>query len=386
MASIDPSKKLICQLVIGKVNPADPQLQPATWENLFPLANREGLAPLLYWRLQSTGWPAALPRTVRQSLAEVYYGSVAHNALLFSELDKILPLLQRENIPTLLVKGASLALDFYPEQGLRPMVDVDCLVPRDSYRHASKLLRGLGYLPGNRDQVPGMHEMSDYHTGLKGGPGNRVIFELHWGLVSTPLAWYAAPVRWFWEHNEPWGGDGVTRQLTPLAHLVYLSGHTMLQHGGSQLLLIWLYDIHLLVESGRIDWNELVESVAGFHWGGVVAKALRWAQAAFDTNLPAGVLERLDQVSEPAVDQLVAFKQRFRGSRLMYDWYSLIALRGMSRLRYALGMIFPQPAYIRWRYNPRPAWLWPVYYPYRWLRMLIEGIQAVHNGILRAVR
>ena len=386
MVSIDPSKKLICQLVTGKAHPADPRLLPATWVSLFPLANREGLAPLLYWRLQSAGWPATLPQTVRQSLTEAYYGCVAYNTLLFSELESILPLLQREEIPTLLVKGASLALDFYPERGLRPMVDIDCLVPRDTYQHATQLLHGAGYRAEYYDQVPGLHEISDYHTSLKGGSGNRVIFELHWGLVSTPLAWYAAPVEWFWEHTEPWSAGSTTCQLTPLAHLVYLSGHTMLQHGGSQLLLIWLYDIHLLVESGRIDWAELVRSVAGFRWGGVVATALRWAQAAFDTDLPAGLLERLEQVSDPAIDRLVAFKQRFGESRLLYDWYSLMALRGTPRLRYTMGMIFPQPAYIRWRYNPKPAWLWPAWYPYRWLRMLWEGIQAVQHGVLRAVR
>ena len=69
------------------------------------------------------------------------------------------------------MKGASLALDFYPERGLRPMVDVDCLVPHDSYRHAARVFRGQGYLPEIHDQIPGLHEMSDYHTGLIDGPG-----------------------------------------------------------------------------------------------------------------------------------------------------------------------------------------------------------------------
>ena len=386
MQTLDPSRKLLCQLVTGVVPPSDPRLQPATWEHLYPIAQREGLAPLLYWQLQKSGWPASLPETICSSLTEMYYASIAHNTLLFSELEKIIPIFKAHHIPTVLLKGASLAPALYPGRGLRPMVDVDCLLLRSDYPLALQLLKDLGYQVKAFDQVPGLHDMSDYHTGLSGGPGQRVICELHWGLVSTPLAWYAAPLEWFWEHTEPWSLAGDALQLTPTAHLVYLSAHALLQHGGSQLILIWLYDMHLLSISGLVDWDQLVESVVNLRWGGVVAQALRQAKAAFDTALPTGILDRLDQVADPAVDRLVAFKQRFGGVRLLYDWYSLMALRGLPRLRYALGMIFPSPAYLCWRYTPRPTLLWPFYYPYRLLRMVFGGILALKHGILRAVR
>jgi hypothetical protein len=368
MNSLDPSKQLLCQLATGRIT------------------HQEGLAPLLYWTLHNQNWSGSIPEPVHQSLVEMYYASVAHNTLLFTELDKILPVLEQNNISVILVKGASLALSLYPERDLRPMMDVDCLVPWAEHQQALQLLGEMGYQEDARDQVPGLHAMSDYHANLKGGPGNRVIFELHWGLVSSPLAWYAAPIEWFWQHIEPWNADGCARQLTPLAHLLYQSAHAMLQHGGSHILLIWLYDLHLLAQSGLVDWQELVEQAAHLRWGGVVEQALRLTQAAFDTRLPEGLLEQLAQVADPAVDRLVAFKQQFGGVRLLYDWYSLVALRGMPRLRYMLGMIFPRPTYIRWRYQPQPSWLWPFYYPYRWLRMCTEGILAMRRGILRAVR
>jgi hypothetical protein len=352
---------------------------------MLPIAHREGLAPMLYWTLQTQKWPDALPEAVRRSLTEAYYASVAHNTLLFAELDKILPLLKQNSIPTVLLKGASLAPALYPARGLRPMTDVDCLVPRVEHQRVIQLLEGIGYQEEMHDQVPGLHDMADYHVGLKGGPASRVLFELHWGLVTSPLAWYAAPIEWFWEHTKAWDGESGACQLTPLANMLYLSAHAMLQHGGSQLLLIWLYDIHLLAQSGWIAWDELVEQGAQLRWGGVVGSALRLAQAAFGTCLPDGLLERLDQIADPSVDRLVAFKQRFCGVRLLYDWYSLMALRGKPRWRYLLGMIFPQPAYIRWRYKPRPSWLWPCYYPFRWLRMINEGFLALRRGILRVV-
>ena len=386
MNILDPSRQLICQLITGRVNPAGPKISAVLWQQLAPLAHQEGLAPLLYWTLNTQGWPVGMPEAVRQSLTAAYYASEAHNALLFHELEVILPRLREQGIPAVLVKGASLAPALYPARGLRPMSDVDCLVSPDDTSRVVALLEALGYHEERHDQVPGMHDMSDYHVGLKGGPGGRVIFELHWGLVSSQQAWYAVPSEWFWQHTEPWQGDAAIRQLTPMAHLVYLSAHAMLQHGGSQLLLIWLYDVHLLAQAGGIDWDALVAEVSRLRWGGVVGSALRSAQAAFGTHLPQDLLPRLEQVADPTVDRLVTFKQRFSGVRLLYDWYSLLALRGWVRWRYLLGMVFPQPAYVRWRYQPRPSWLWPFYYPYRWTRMFAEAFLALRRGILRAVK
>ncbi len=386
MNILDPSRQLICHLVSARVDPADPKISPALLQQLVPLAHREGLAPLLYSRLQAQGWPAGLPTSSRQILTEAYYASEAHNTLLFTELEVILPRLKLLRITVVLLKGASLAPTLYPARGLRPMSDVDCLVPPIDCPRVVQLLQELGYHEERHDQVPGLHDMSDYHVGLKGGPAGRVIFELHWGLVSSQQAWYAAPMEWFWQHTEPWQGDEVVRQLTPMAHLVYLSAHAMLQHGGSQLLLIWLYDLHLLVQSGGVEWDELVAQVSQLRWGGVVGSALRAAQVAFGTRLPPDLLSRLAQVADPAVDRLVVFKQRFSGVRLLYDWYSLLALRGVSRWRYLLGMVLPQPSYVRWRYQPKPAWLWPFYYPYRWARMLSEAFLALRRGILRAAK
>ncbi len=42
-----------------------------------------------------------------------------------------------------------------------------------------------------------------------------------------------------------------------------------------------------------------------------------------------------------------------------------------------LAIAIPSPAYVRWRYKPRPAWLWPLCYPYRWLDILREGLSTL---------
>jgi len=32
---------------------------------------------------------------------------------------------------------------------------------------------------------------------------------------------------------------------------------------------------------------------------------------------------------------------------------------------------------MRWRYRPRPAWLWPLWYSYRWFDMARDGVATV---------
>ena len=377
---------IACQLITGRILPEDQDFDAELWDRLTAAVQLNGLAPMLYWVLNSRNWTGGIPETVRRKLTEAYYSSTAHNTLLWEEAKKVLAVLHENGIPVVVLKGAALAPALYATPGLRPMLDVDLLVKRTDLKQAQQLFRRLGYQEGLKDQVPGMLEMSDYHLGLVGGPGGGVKIELHWGLVASPLAWYAAPMDWFWQHIEPFSEGEPAFQLTPVAHLLYLTAHALLQHGAQQVLLIWLYDMHLLVNSGLVQWDELIEEAGRLRWGGVVEQALRMTQAVFDTRLPDGILERLSQKADPQVARLMAFKLSFQGGRLLYDWYSLIALRGMPRLRYAVGMIFPNAAYMRWRYQPRYAWLWPAYYPYRWMRMMAEGWMALRRGILRAVR
>ena len=382
----DDHRIFLSKIITGRVDAPLDRTDAGTWTKLAGLADAEGVAPLLYWRFRAGQWPAQLPDPLRQSLTEAYYATVAYNTLLFGALHTILQSYKSENLPVIVLKGAALALDLYHDIGLRPMSDIDLLIQQADLDRAVAIMRRLGYIDQTQDQTPGLHEMADYHIGLIGGPRNLVRVELHWGLVSGSSAWYAAPVDWFWAHTQPWGEDGFAKALTAEACLIYLAGHTMLQHGGSQLILIWLYDIHYLVQSGTICWQDLVTEVRKLNWGGVVQQALLQCQRLFGTELPEGIIESLAVQADPDITRLVEFKQRFGGVRLIYDWYSLMALRGMPRLRYILGMVFPQPAYMRWRYRPHPGWLWPVYYPYRWLRMLIEGVLAVRQGILRAMK
>jgi hypothetical protein len=54
-------------------------------------------------------------------------------------------------------------------------------------------------------------------------------------------------------------------------------------------------------------------------------------------------------------------------------WTDLVSIDGWgARLGYAWTHLVPSAAYMRNRYRIRHPWLLPLYYPYRWLRGLLD--------------
>src|ERR1039458_5114326 len=72
-------------------------LAEADWRRIVELAQEQGVAPMLYARLQTLG--ATLPAATAQQLREFYLACVMRNTWLFDEVGKILRALQAAGIP-----------------------------------------------------------------------------------------------------------------------------------------------------------------------------------------------------------------------------------------------------------------------------------------------
>lgn len=369
------------------------------WRALEKYVLTHGLAPLLYWRFRQVGWPKEMPEEMRSSLSQAYYANFARNTLLFSELGRLLLAYAQADIPVVVLKGAALAPKVYANIALRPMGDLDLLVPRLLFPTAMKVAAALDYQEVRQQVALGLESLADYHVHLY-SKTHKVDLELHWNLVASEDSWYAAPVGWFWENTKPypfeeaglvspgWRENSLAAEtyiFTPTAMLLHLAGHAMIQHGRGHTLLIWLYDIHALLEeqAGEIEWDLLLEQAKDWGWSQAVRAALVEVQDCFGTVLPAGILEALEAGGGKRTASLVNLKGRFPRARLLGDWYTLLSLHWPARLRYVWAMIFPRREYIYWRYRPRPVWTWPLYYPYRWARAAWDALATLVRLIWR---
>lgn len=360
------------------------------WDAVLTLAREERIAPLLYHQLTEAGWPAQAPDFFRRQLQDAYHAAIARQLLFEKELRRVAQALTAlpGRPPILLLKGAALAATLYPDPALRPLTDLDLLLPRHALDAAAEALRALGYQEAFPSLAPGADHEMHHHLHLHGGPRARIAVELHWSLIAGAADWRAPSLTWFWEQTEPFPPYPELRMLTPTAHLLYLSAHLMLQHGAAQARLLWFYDLHLLLtqEAERLDWEALLARARAYRWAPALRAALMEVHARFGTPLPPGVLDTLAHHEDPRALRFVRRRASPLQTRATATLDKIRALNWSARLRWTWRLLCPSSAYMRWRYAPHPEWLWPVYYPYRWLDMLWEGGRTLYRAIRAQIR
>ncbi|MBS1248790.1 MAG: hypothetical protein MAG431_00352 [Chloroflexi bacterium] len=379
-----------CKTLTGRAWQVDwPTFTGDDWYLLRVMAKTEGVAPLLYRALERSN-PDTLNGLTFQALRGEYYATAAYNTLLFEELARILTALEAAEIPVLLLKGAALAQTIYSDPALRPMSDLDVLVPFKEIDPAVRTVKTLGYRSDVASLWPCLERVLGHHDHLRNPHG--VNLELHWSLTQAFNRDHTL-TDWFWQHTKPLPAlsrdnplqpsqartvlpaeCSGAQALSPTAHLLFLSAHLFLQHGAARGILLWLYDLHLMLITypKEIDWEALLEQSRRLGWGPPLVTALAQLRETFRTDFPPQILDTFQPLRDAPSQEWVKEKSQPNQSRAWTLWQKWRTLPWPGRAVYGLGNIFPSPAFMRKRYDPRPAWLWPFYYFYRWGDMLAE--------------
>lgn len=307
------------------------------------MAAAERIAPLLYF---------GGPETASPALRKAYYDSAARNLLLFEALDEILRAFGSLGLRPVLLKGADFARRLYPDPALRPMSDLDLWVAPDEVNAAEGALQTLGYRSWAPDMSPGLSRAIRHARLFVGGARNEIAVDLHWSLVMHDASRTAPYLDWFRSRV-------VDARLDATASLLYLAAHMKLQHHDEPPTLLWLSDFHLLSMRPEVDFRALFDAAASFGWEGALAATAYEVQSRLGTEPPAALAARARPMPAP---------NRRPGAEHAWNELRSLSLRGRSVLLRAL--LFPSPAYVRFRYRPRPRWSWPLFYPIRWARIL----------------
>ena len=115
----------------------------SAWDDLLQQAEAHGMAPLLLRHLLAA--EINLPDNFLRSLRLLALRHRQTNTLLTKILGEILTLLETAGFRVLVLKGAALCQTLYPEPGLRPMRDIDLLLPWDEALPAHALLQRHGF-------------------------------------------------------------------------------------------------------------------------------------------------------------------------------------------------------------------------------------------------
>lgn len=242
---------------------------------LYTNMSRFGLSDSLMGRLKGTyrrAWCEAQPR--------------------FDQARDVLSLLQEHGIDTLLTKGVPLALSYYRNETIRPMADLDIVVPKTQAREAIATLQNAGWLRGptaRDDDLEFHHAMQFFHP--KSGE-----LDLHWHVL---LECRSPDInKAFWDRTEPLIVRGIaTRQLEPTDMLF----HTVI-HGvrwNAEPPIRWIADAAMILRHADrpIDWERLMGLARAQKLSYRMGLGLRYLAERLAMPIPAWVLESLDRAS-----------------------------------------------------------------------------------------
>jgi hypothetical protein len=357
---------------------------PADWDLLMHNAQAEGVAPLVHWELSRSEKILFAPKSVQNSMRAMYFSVRMNNQAIIKELEILTRHFDTAAIPVVVLKGASFVLTIYPDIGLRPMADLDLLVPASKLSEAVQIAKTLEYVDVVPEAFPGLRDLLGDEICLQKTGMPFIMLELHNSLLVDKSFTYAVPVEWFWEQTEPIEGLSSDRRinnlrlLTPTAQVLYASAHAMLKHGGRDTSLRWYYDLDRLIRfyADRMDWNLLLLQAKTFQWGTALNAALFQTYNYFGTPIPDHVLAELPEINDRHRN-LIALKQIKPSTRVFEEYQHLMARKWYGRLILILGLIMPGPAYMRWRYGLKTYWALPAWYLYRWWGILKDAIMTV---------
>ena len=232
-------------------------LAPPEWRALAAMARQHRLEPLLHRNLEaSPQWP--VPEEIRQSWQRGFRRN-AYRALACQRvIGQIARHLDASGVPYAALKGAWLASHAYSHPALRPLRDIDILVPIDRAKTVFELLLAQGFVPRNPSEPSPDRALSrGKHLPELISPSDAISVEIHHRLLTPDLSR---------DERVLATGDvlsariietspaGSIAYLAPTEMLLHLIVHAVYEHGLCNGPLV-LTDIAGLLGTAEVDWD-----------------------------------------------------------------------------------------------------------------------------------
>ena len=242
------------------------ELNGGDWQRLDRLAALHRLQPLLH---AQHGGAAAIPEAIRQLWRGAHRAAALQAMTQRAALADCWGLLEQAGHQPIALKGAWLAAQAYPEAALRPMRDLDLLVPLPGVRAAYQLLLAAGY----REVEPAEMALDDV-----------IRLDKHMPVLVSPRGTMIEL------HHRLWEPDGRLDHASPATDEAALRGRAVLDSAGIRYLApqdtlahlivhavyshrldcgpLLLADIDFLLNAAVIDWARFWEQARAGHWRG----------------------------------------------------------------------------------------------------------------------
>ncbi|MCX6714776.1 MAG: nucleotidyltransferase family protein [Candidatus Uhrbacteria bacterium] len=251
------------------------------------------LLPLLYLRLQSLKIEDSLVGRIKGVYRYAWY----KNQRLLESTRQVVELLEKQNIPVLLMKGVPLLLTAYKNPGARFSGDIDLLVhPADALR-AMEVLHAYSCVPKGH-LYPSTRNLS-YESILKHFHevsfvnDHEIEIDLHWRIFENE---HKMSSELIWKNAVPLEIQS-TQCLMPCTEDLLIH---VIVHGAeynTHRTLRWVVDAITLIKNQPIDWQKLLLHTIEHDCVIEMQTACSYLVKTFNVNFPESFLKNLSNRS-----------------------------------------------------------------------------------------
>jgi hypothetical protein len=371
--------------LLSPIHPVDQArlsiLDEEDWSVLMHMVRQHRLAPLLHWQFKRGHSHLVIPVKIRSELAQSFSKSTLRSLILQSELLKVHRILTQAKIPYIALKGAYLAYHAYPQAGLRPLRDLDILVPKELVLSAFNFLIEAGFTRIDKNMGnPSIAMQSFHHLPPLLSSSKQVIVELHVRLNFDLLQADQSDELGFWERSikVPLNQQQITF-TSPTDLLLHMIIHAVYGHEFDNGPLL-LSDLAFLMATQPIDWDLFWTLAQQEKKARGCILALKLTQCYWDIGFidwPSEFKSIQDDDIELALDVAKNLMlQNFDTRRDKYFKSAINRAQGFgAKFRILWGIIFPSKIIIASEYpifvNDWRLYFW---YPIRWRRQITERL------------
>jgi hypothetical protein len=157
--------------------------KPLDWEAVLFFAKFHSVSSLIYHNLKLFDILDLIPREARRTLLRLSHRTEYQNRLLSKELNKIVKLFAEAQIPVMVPKGIALVELIYGDCKLRPLIDLNMVIPKNKIDIAKEILLKNGYRAWAQDPSQGSL-FSQLHLAKLAESEVHVL--LQWHLINWP--------------------------------------------------------------------------------------------------------------------------------------------------------------------------------------------------------
>ena len=318
--------------------------------------------------------------SVYQTCLSVAAKEQARTARQLSFLKIVNTALQREGIPTMVLKGSATSARLFGAPDRRVCSDVDVMIQAANTQKAIQVLKEIGFralkplLRGEVDPRK-LRRIQDWSNNIEFEYVNngRIIFELHWrlGRYFHEFPFFEKTI---WQNAKYLEFDGCRYlTLSPEHEVLFLCNHGC-KHEWKRLH--WLADIAAILCDSSTNWVRLHEMAKAAGLETQVAVSCVLAHRIFEAPLP-----EIYQAHSPRIDRIAAsiIRRRYhdnpRNDSSLED--AAMELRGTWLLKGFKPKLVVLLSHFRpgpndWAVIDLPSWAEPAYVPVRIGRILYE--------------